>query len=103
WTYLALNLIAYQIEKNTDIRALAYTGWTSLKSLANLAKGDFAGLTIPGSTAQIVAGIATGDKRMLKEGIAEVMRARHDLNDLASLIMTDEDIVTLGNAERHNG
>jgi len=43
------------------------------------------------------------NKRMLKEGIAEVMRARHDLNDLASLIMTDEDIVTLGNAERHNG
>jgi hypothetical protein len=42
-------------------------------------------------------------KRMLKEGIAEVMRAQHDLNDLAGLIVTEEDVVILENAARHNG
>ena len=43
------------------------------------------------------------NKRMLKEGIAEVMRARHDLNDLDGLIVTEEDVVILENAGRHNG
>ena len=41
------------------------------------------------------------NKRQLKTGIAMVQNARHSLDELKPLIMTDEDIVTLENAERH--
>ena len=68
WTYLALVLLAYQVEKRTPIRASMYTGWTSIRSLAQMAHGNFAGLDVIGNVAFIVAGLMTNDIKMIKQG-----------------------------------
>lgn len=61
WIYLGLVSLAMLIHKKTRLKALYYTGWTSLKTIADLASGKFAGLELPGLLAQLMAGIATGD------------------------------------------
>lgn len=65
--YLAIVIAAMVIQKSTKIRALAYTGWTSLQSIANMIKGDFAGLQLPGDVAQLLAGALVGDEKAMKQ------------------------------------
>lgn len=65
--YLAIVATAMYVQKKTRFKALYYTGWTSLASFARMAKGEFAGLDIPGSVAMLVAGTMTADQPMIKK------------------------------------
>lgn len=72
WIYLGLVGLGFLIERKTRLRALDYIGWTSLKSLADLASGEFAGLNIPGALARLSAGLATGDMKTAKTAWNEI-------------------------------
>ena len=87
--YMMFVVLSMLIEKQTRLRATYYTGWTSLKSLANISKGQFAGLDLPGTTAQLVAGLATGDRKMVKRAWSRIRPDRailivRQLEDIAS-------------------
>ena len=58
----------YGIEKTTKFRASEYTGWTSLRYLADMLGGEFPGIDLPHGAAEISIGALTGDMRLLKTG-----------------------------------
>jgi hypothetical protein len=67
-TYMAFLSGAYAVDSTTDLKAVQYTGWTSVQQLANLLSGDLPALTVPAGLAKIVGGGMTGDEQMTKSG-----------------------------------
>ena len=61
WRYLALVGIAMSIQQKTRLKALYYTGWTSISSLADMASGKVPGLNIPGNILGIIGALSVGD------------------------------------------
>lgn len=103
--YMAIVTLALMIERKTRLKASYYTGFTSIKSLANMAKGQFAGLDIPGTAGQLIAGIATGDEKMTKKAwsrlrpdrliiiireLEDIMLGKKDWLDLFFLLEKDK-------------
>jgi len=72
WIYLGLVSLGMLIHKKTRLKALYYTGWTSIKSIADIAKGNFAGLNLPGLIAQLVAGLALGDEKQIRSAARQL-------------------------------
>jgi len=68
WLYSMMVLLAGYVHHKTRFKALYYTGWTSIATLARIATGELPGLSIVGASSQIVAGAMTGDMAMLKKG-----------------------------------
>lgn len=66
--YLAIIATAYGMQKKTRLKALEYTGWTSIRYMSEIIGGRMPALSLPYAVAQMVAGFALGDNRMLKEG-----------------------------------
>lgn len=85
WTYLALASLGMLIHKKTRFKALYYTGWTSISSLADIARGQLAGLEIPAIMADLTAGILLADEKRLKrawnkiKGFIVITRELHDI------------------------
>jgi len=89
WIYLGLVSLAMLIQRKTRLKALYYTGWTSLKAIADLASGQFAGLELPGLIAQLTAGIATGDMQQARTAARQLRPDRfivitRELEDIAN-------------------
>lgn len=95
WTYLALVSLAMLIHKKTPFRAMYYTGWTSLASLAKIARGELAGLQIPAIIADIVAGLLTLDKRRLKRAWNEIKKWPVIQKELRDIITGKKDWINL--------
>lgn len=68
-SFLGMVAVAYAIEKNTNLKATSYTGWSSIPNMARMIGGELPGLAIPGGMAEIVAGALYGDERLLKRGV----------------------------------
>jgi len=66
--YLTLITGAFAVDKKTRIKALEYTGWTSLRYISEIVGGRLPALNYPYAIAQIVAGVMLQDERMLKSG-----------------------------------
>jgi hypothetical protein len=64
--YLGLVSLAMLIHRRTKFKAMYYTGWTSIKSLHDIASGNLPGLDMPKIITGLVAGIMTGDMRLIK-------------------------------------
>jgi len=89
WIYLGLVSLAMLIQKKTRLKALYYTGYTSINALADLASGKFAGLELPGLIAQLTAGIATGDMQKARSAARSLRPDRFvvitkELEDIAN-------------------
>ncbi|KKN57539.1 hypothetical protein LCGC14_0560850 [marine sediment metagenome] len=68
YTYMAILTGAYVTEGATALRAVEYTGWTSISGLGRILGGDLPALQLPAGIFNIVGGAMTGDERQLKEG-----------------------------------
>jgi len=73
-TYMVILGLAYGLKERERIKALEYTGITSIKYLADVAGGELPGLEIPGAVADVVAGMFTTDERLLKQGWNNLIR-----------------------------
>ncbi|KKK86315.1 hypothetical protein LCGC14_2764460, partial [marine sediment metagenome] len=69
-TYMAITGLAFFLKDRTRLKALEYTGLTSINYIADIMGGDFPALEYPGAVADIVAGILTDDERRMKEGLS---------------------------------
>ncbi len=67
-TYLSIVALLYGVEKNSNISASQYSGWSSLQTIAQIASGDMPGLEWTGGWAKVALGAMMGDERMVKEG-----------------------------------
>ncbi len=77
-SYAGLVSAAYfGIQKNTDIRAVEYTGWTSIQTFAAIAGGDIAGFDLPGGVMKVLAGYATDNDYLKNEGLYEIRPDRY--------------------------
>lgn len=74
WTYLSLVSLAMLIHKKTPFKALYYTGWTSIKSLMDIASGKLAGLEIFRIVGNLIIGLAMLDKKYVKKAWNEAKR-----------------------------
>jgi hypothetical protein len=72
YAYLAMLTGAYITEGLTPLKALQYTGWTSIGQIAHILSGDIPAVSIPKGLAFMVAGAITGDDRMFQEGWREI-------------------------------
>ena len=72
YSYMALLTGAYVAEGATPLKATQYTGWTSIKGLGQLIGGDIPAWQIPKALAGIIAGAASGDAAMVKQGWNEI-------------------------------
>jgi hypothetical protein len=70
--YSAIVTGAYYAQKQTRVRALEYTGFTSIQYLADILSGDLPALSIPGAAAQVAAGFVTRNDWMLRQGISNL-------------------------------
>lgn len=95
WTYLSLVSLAMLIHKKTPFKALYYTGWTSIRSLTDIASGKLAGLEIPRIIGNLVAGIALGDKRRIKQSWNEAKRFVVIARELTDIISGKKDWINL--------
>lgn len=87
WTYLSLVGTAKLVEKGTPIKAMYYTGWTSIKSIKDIASGKLPGLELPATIALLVAGLTLGDKKLLKQAWNRIQRfwvIQKELRDIIS-------------------
>ncbi len=66
--YMAIVGLGYVIKEETRLRAWEYTGFTSLKYLAQILSGEFPALQVTGGVAKLALGAVTDDERMMKEG-----------------------------------
>ena len=60
--------LAYMAKERTRLKAWEYTGWSSIKYLANLVSGKVPALELPSGVAELVAGFVTDDDYMMKRG-----------------------------------
>ena len=67
-SYLALVTLAQAAERTTPLRVTEYTGVTSIRSLAQFAGGELPSLGIVQGLAEIVAGTAILDEKMVRSG-----------------------------------
>jgi len=95
WRYLALVSLAMLIHKKTRFKALYYTGWTSIKSLVDIASGKLAGLELPRIIGNLVAGIALADKRRIKQSWNEMKRFVVIVRELKDIISGKKDWLNL--------
>lgn len=63
---------AYYAQKQTRLRALEYTGFTSIQYIADILSGDLPALSIPGAAAQAAAGFITQNEWMMRQGISNL-------------------------------
>lgn len=95
WTYLALVSLAMLLHKKTRFKALYYTGWTSIKSLVDVASGKLAGLEIPRIIGNLVAGLLLADKKRLKQSWNEAKRFVVIARELKDIITGKKDWMSL--------
>ncbi|KKN05973.1 hypothetical protein LCGC14_1081970 [marine sediment metagenome] len=69
-TYMAIVGLAFFLKDRSRLKALEYTGLTSINYIADIMGGDFPALEYPGAVADIVAGILTDDERRMKQGLS---------------------------------
>jgi hypothetical protein len=95
WTYLALVSMAMLIHKKTPFKALYYTGWTSIGNFASVASGKFPGLIPVSVMLNLVAGLATADKKRMKKAWSEVKRLPVIAKELRDVITGKKDWMNL--------
>lgn len=95
WTYLSLVGTAALIEKATPIKAMYYTGWTSIKSIKDIASGKLPGLELPATIALLVAGLALGDKKLLKQAWNRIKRFWVIQKEIRDIISGKKDWLSL--------
>jgi len=70
--YMLIVGLGFEIKDRTRLKALEYTGLTSIRYIADIMGGDFPALEYPGAVADIAAGVVTDDERRLKTGLAQL-------------------------------
>ncbi len=70
--YMLIVGLGFEAKDRTRLKALEYTGLTSIRYIADIMSGDFPALEYPGAVADIVAGVITDDERRLKTGLARL-------------------------------
>ena len=70
--YMLIVGLGFEVKDRTRLKALEYTGLTSIRYIADIMGGDFPALEYPGAVADIVAGVITDDERRLKTGLARL-------------------------------
>ncbi|KKM72435.1 hypothetical protein LCGC14_1420580, partial [marine sediment metagenome] len=68
--YMAIVGLAFFLKDRTRLKALEYTGLTSINYIADIMGGDFPALEYPGAVADVVAGLLTNDERRMKQGLS---------------------------------
>lgn len=67
WRYLLLVGIALATHKKTKLKALYYTGWTSVRTLTDIGTLDLPGLSIPKDILGIIGSLSMGDTKRAKK------------------------------------
>ncbi len=95
--YLAIGALAYTIKERERLKALEYTGITSLRYLAGTVGGEFPALQAPGAVMDIVNGALLNDETMIKRGWGELKRVLTPgiLNQVMDVALGEKDWLTL--------
>ncbi|KKN75011.1 hypothetical protein LCGC14_0385130 [marine sediment metagenome] len=95
--YMTIVAIAYGLNEQdwNRLRAFEYSGFTSIRTFANLAGGEFPGLQLPGAVADIISGTALGDERSVKTGWNKLKGAFSILNQLEDVASGEKDWLNL--------
>ncbi len=82
--YIAIVGLAYGLNQQdwNRVRAFEYTGFTSINTFANLLGGEFPGLELPGSVADIISGTLLGNQRDVTSGWNNLKRSFSILNQV---------------------
>jgi len=87
--YMLIVGLAFKVADETRLRALEYTGLTSIEYIAGIIGGDFPALELPGAVASLVAGFMLQDERMMKSAWAEL-----DPVDFVGILNQLEDVAS---------
>jgi len=95
--YLIIAAIGYILKEKTRLKALEYTGITSLKYMAGVVGGEFPALEAPGAVADLIAGVLTQDDRLMKQGWNQVKNIFTPgvIRQIMGVALGDKDWLTL--------
>ncbi len=95
--YMTLVGLAYALKEQdwNRLKAFEYTGFTSIRTFANLAGGEFPALQLPGAVADLITGITLGDERKRNTAWNELKRSFSILNQLERVASGEKDWLSL--------
>ncbi len=95
--YMAIVGLAYglTLQDWNRLKAFEYSGFTSIRTFANLVGGEFPGLQLPGAVADIISGTFLGDERQVKTGWNKIKGAFSILNQLDDVASGEKDWLNL--------
>ncbi|KKL99182.1 hypothetical protein LCGC14_1816980, partial [marine sediment metagenome] len=96
-TYVVIAAIAYAVKDRERLKALEYTGITSLRYLAGTVGGEFPALQVPGAVGDIVTGVMLNDDAQVKRGWNELKRVLTPgiVNQVMDVALGEKDWLTL--------
>ena len=95
--YMAIVGLAYGLKEQdwNRLKAFEYTGFTSIRTFANLVGGEFPALQLPGAVVDLITGIALKDERTITTAWNELKRAFSILNQVERVASGERDWLSL--------
>ncbi|KKL47337.1 hypothetical protein LCGC14_2336550, partial [marine sediment metagenome] len=95
--YMTIVGLAYALKEQdwNRLKAFEYTGFTSIRTFANLVGGEFPALQLPGAVADLITGVALGDERKVTTAWNELKRSFSILNQLERVASGEKDWLSL--------
>ena len=95
--YMTIVGLAMGLEEQdwNRVRALEYTGFTTIRTFANLLGGEFPALDLPGSVADLIIGTALGDERLTKTAWNNLKNAFSIFNQVEAVASGERDWLSL--------
>ena len=95
--YMAIVGLAYGLKQQdwNKVKTFEYTGFTSIRTFANLAGGEFPALQLPGAVADLISGVLLGDERQTKTAWNQLKRSFSILNQLEAVASGERDWLSL--------
>ena len=95
--YMTIVGLAYALKEQdwNRLKAFEYTGFTSIRTFANLVGGEFPALQLPGAVADLITGITLGDERRRNTAWNELKRSFSILNQVERVASGEKDWLSL--------